>query len=85
MLASALVTVIVAFPAVVPGFTVTVFPLILAVAMLLSLEVTLNAPVFPLTVNVKSFESVNIPLVSDKIKLPVALFTFTVSVKLCVL
>ena len=42
MLASALVTVIVAFPAVVPGFTVTVFPLTLAVAILLLFEETLH-------------------------------------------
>ena len=55
MLASALVTVIVAFPAVVPGFTVTVFPLILAVAMFVFDEATLRVPLLPLAVNVLLF------------------------------
>ena len=85
MLASALVTVIVAFPAVVPDFTVTVFPLTLAVAILLLFEETLNAPVFPLTVNIPPVGYVSVPLVADSVNFPFALFTFTVSVVICVL
>ena len=83
--AVALVTVIVALPAVVPDFTVTVFPLTLAVAILLLFEETLNAPVFPLTVNVPLFGYVYVPLVADNVNFPSALLTFTVSVVICVL
>ena len=85
MLASALVTVIVAFPTVVPDFTVTVFPLTLAVAILLLFEETLNVPVFPLTVKVALLGYVIVPLVADNVNFPSALFTFTVSVFVCVL
>ena len=85
MLASALVTVIVAFPAVVPGFTVTVFPLTLTVAIFVLLDATLNVPVLPLTVNVPLVGYVNVPLVADSVNFPSALFTFTVSVIICVL
>ena len=85
MLASALVTVIVAFPTVVPDFTVTVFPLTLAVAILLLFEETLNIPVFPLTVNVVLLGYVIVSLVADNVNFPSALFTFTVSVFVCVL
>ena len=85
MLASALVTVIIAFPAVVPDFTVTVFPLTLAVAILLLFEETLNDPVFPLTVNVQIIGYVYVPLVADNFNFPSALLTFTVSVVICVL
>ena len=85
MFASALVTVIVAFPAVVPGFTVTVFPFILTIAILSLLELTLNAPVFPLTVNVPLVGYVIVPLVADNFNFPSALLTFTVSVVICVL
>ena len=69
MFASALVTVIVAFPAVVPGFTVTVFPFILTIAILSLLELTLNAPVFPLTVNVPLVGYVYVPSVDDNVNL----------------
>ena len=85
MLASALVTVIVAFPAVVPGFTVTVLPFILAVAIFVFDEATLNVPVFPLTVNIPLVGYVSVPLVADSVNFPSALFTFTVSVVICVL
>ena len=85
MLASALVTVIVAFPAVVPDFTVTVFPLTLTVAILLLFEETLNAPVFPLTVNVPLFGYVYIPLVEDNVNFPSALSIFATFVTVVVL
>ena len=39
----------------------------------------------PLTVNVPLFGYVIVPLVADNLKVPAALFTFTVSVTLCVL
>ena len=78
MFVSALVTVIVALPAVVPGFTVTVFSLTLTVAIFVLLELTLNAPVFPLTVNVPLFGYVYVPLVADNVNVPVALLTFAV-------
>ena len=85
MLASALVTVIVAFPAVVPDFTATVFPLTLAVAILLLFEETLNVPVFSLTVNAVLFGYVIVPLVSDNFNFPSALFTTAVLVTVSVL
>ena len=85
MLASALVTVIIAFPAVVPDFTVIVFPLTLAVAILLLFEKALNVPVFPLTVKVVLLGYVIVPLVADNVNFPSALLTFTVSVVICVL
>ena len=43
-------------------------------------EDTLNVPVFPLIVKLVLVGYVNVPLVEDNIKLPFALFTFTVSV-----
>ena len=85
MFASALVTVIVAFPAVVPGFTVTVFPFILTIAILSLLELTLNAPVFPLTVNVPLVGYVYVTSVDDYVNFPSALFILIVSVVICVL
>lgn len=85
MLASALVTVIVAFPAVVPDFIVTVFPLILADAMFELLEETLKLPVLLLTVKLVLLGYAIVPLVADSVKFPDALFTFTVSVVVCVL
>ena len=51
---------------------------------MLLFEETLNAPVLPLTVNVPLFGYVIVPLVADNLKVPAALFTFTVSVTLCV-
>ena len=42
------------------------------------LELTLNAPVFPLTVNVPLFGYVYVPLVADSVKFPFALLTFAV-------
>ena len=72
-------------PAVVPDFTVTVFPLTLAVAILLLFEETLNAPVFPLTVKVALLGYVIVPLVADNVNFPSALLTFTVYVVICVL
>ena len=61
------------------------FPLTLTVAILVLFEDALNVPVFPLTVNVAFVGYVNVPLVADNVKLPAALFTFTVCVVLCVL
>ena len=84
MLASALVTVIVAFPAVVPGFTVTVFPLMLAVAMFVFDEATLRFPLFPLTVNVAFVGYVNVPLVADNVNIPAALFKLNVKIIICI-
>ena len=85
---AALVTVIVVFfPSVVGAFgvIVTVVPLILAVAILVSPDVTLNAPplVFFVTVNVPLFGYVIVPLVSLNTKFPLVFacgFTVTVTV-----
>ena len=62
-------------PAVVPDFTVTVFPLTLAVAILLLFEETLNVPVFPLTVKVALLGYVIVPLVSDNANFPSAFYS----------
>ena len=82
---AALFTVIVAVPAVVPDFTVTLFPLMLTVATFVLLDVTLNVPVLPLTVKLVLFGYSNVTLVADNVKFPFALFTFTVPVVVCVL
>ena len=81
MLVAALVTVIVVFfPSVVGtfGVIVTVVPLILAVAMLSSLELTLNVPplVFFVTVNVPLFGYVIVPLVALNVKFPFVFVCF---------
>ena len=80
----ALFTVIVALPAP-TDFTVTVFPFILTIAILSLLELTLNAPVFPLTVNVPLVGYVYVPSVDDNVNFPSALFILIVSVVICVL
>ena len=61
------------------------FPLILAVAIFVLFEDTLNVPVFPLTVKLVLLGYAIVPLVADNVKFPFALFTFTVSVVVCVL
>ena len=61
------------------------FPLILADAMFELLEETLKLPVLLLTVKLVSFGYAIVPLVADSVKFPDALFTFTVSVVVCVL
>ena len=60
-------------------------PLTLTVAIFVLFETALNVPVFSLTVNVPLVGYVYVPLVEDSVKFPSALFTFTVSVIICVL
>ena len=60
-------------------------PLILAVAIFVFDEATLNVPVFPLTVNVPLVGYVNVPLVADSVNFPSALFTIAVFVTVSVL
>ena len=81
MSVSALVTVIVTpLAAVVPGVTVTVFPLILHVAAFVLLDLQLNAPplVFFVTVNDPAVGYVILPVFDDKVKvlLAFAIVTF---------
>ena len=52
---------------------------------MLLFEETLNAPVFPLTVNVPLFGYVYVPLVADNVNVPSALFTTAILVTVSVL
>ena len=69
-----------AFPSVVPGFTVTVFPFKLAVAILVFEDVMLTFVVFLFIVKDVLFGYVNVPLFVESVYFPSALFTFIVSV-----
>ncbi len=72
-----------AFPAVVPGFTVTVFPFKLAVAILVFEDVMLTFVVFSFIVKDVLFGYVKVPLYEESVNFPSALFTFIVSVVIC--
>ena len=56
-----------AFPAVVPGTTVTVFPSIVAVAIFVASELTVSSPLVALfvTVNVPPFGYTYVPLLAE--------------------